>query len=124
MGVKLSKLMMRQYKDGVYRMSRVTVAKHVAQLEADLDGCVMGGNILYGALSSTQDKVERLEAENAALKRENGWLAEYRDSIEGWMWKYHGTDRTSRCRICGGKYPVHDVFGCSLADALPEDLNP
>ena len=33
MGVKLSKLMMRQYKDGVYRMSRATVAKHVAFLE-------------------------------------------------------------------------------------------
>ena len=35
MGVELSKLMMRQYKDGVYRMSRVTVAKHVAQLEEE-----------------------------------------------------------------------------------------
>ena len=43
MGVKLSKLMMRQHKDGVYRMSRDTVAKHVAQIEE----------------------------ENAALKREN-----------------------------------------------------
>ena len=35
MGIKLSELMMRQYKDGVYRMSRVTVAKHVAQLEEE-----------------------------------------------------------------------------------------
>ena len=75
-------------------------------------------------LCGIQSKVAQLEAKNAALKRENGRLAEYRDSIEGWMWKYHGTDRTSRCRICGGKYPVHDAFGCSLADALPEDLNP
>ena len=35
MGVELSKLMMRQYKDGVYRMSRATVAKHVARLEEE-----------------------------------------------------------------------------------------
>ena len=76
------------------------------------------------ASAAIEHFIVQLEVKNAALKRENGRLAEYRDSIEGWMWKYHGTDRTSRCRICGGKYPVHDVFGCSLADALPEDLNP
>ena len=99
MGIKLSKQMMYKYKDGVYRMSRVAVAKHVAQLEADLDGCVMGGNMLHGALSSTQDKVERLEAENEALIK-----AHWEQMAE-----------TDYCYVCGEHGYNHPNKKCLLA---------
>ena len=63
MGVKLSKLMMRQYKDGVYRMSRATVAKHVAFLEFRLMDAEQLAN-------ERGEKRDILYNENAALKRE------------------------------------------------------
>ena len=61
MGVELSKLMMRQYKDGVYRMSRVTVAKHVAQLEGQL-------KFEKQLAIAHSGKIAALKRENAALK--------------------------------------------------------
>ena len=60
--VKLSKLMMRQYKDGVYRMSRATVAKHVAQLEAE--NAALKQQIELEAIVSGL-----VQDENAAIKR-------------------------------------------------------
>ena len=80
MGVKLSKLMMRQYKDGVYRMSRVTVAKHVAQLEVKNAALRAELMSLKGAYYSANNKGWQLEFDNAALKRENEELkAELRE---------------------------------------------
>ena len=70
MGVKLSKLMMRQYKDGVYRMSRVTVAKHVAQLEVKNAALRAELMSLKGAYYSANNKGWQLEFDNAALKEE------------------------------------------------------
>ena len=67
MGVKLSKLMMRQHKDGVYRMSRYTVAKHVAFLEFRLMDAEQLAN-------ERGEKRDILYNENAALKRENKML--------------------------------------------------
>ena len=63
----------------------------MSQLEADLDGCVMSGNMLHEALSSTQDKVEQLEAENAAHKRESEifrkWLKMGGQMTEYVLWR-------------------------------------
>ena len=57
--MNLSKRMMNQYKDGVYRMSRNSVAKHVAKLEDEN--------------ATMKAATERLSAEKAevALKRVN-----------------------------------------------------
>ena len=78
MGVKLSKLMMRQYKDGVYRMSRATVAKHVARLEAMLQQAA------EDAFVSEVVQTEMLSLELEA----NPWIGakQYKeDWIETWL---------------------------------------
>ena len=80
MGVKLSKLMMRQYKDGVYRMSRVTVAKHVAQLEDKIATLRAELMSLKGAYYSANNKGWQLEFDNAAFRR---FCSMVRESIEG-----------------------------------------
>ena len=67
---------------------------------------------IVGELQELGVQATQLEAEIEALQ-------EYKDAIEGWMWKYVGTDRTTRCCVCGGKYPRHDDV-CSLANALPK----